>query len=177
MFSDKVSPGLPVIECYLWFESCCKPTVFTFIKASLYFRLWQWHMHLLQSTFHISPCQEETFFLPRKGFRVHPTATKISSLLFDLLSLLSSPLHSVFIRMDQIIDLTTPKGFCSLSSRFILYFSLMMAFFTCINTYFISIAPVKYLPNAHSTTEINLRPFIALINLKVTKEQKWRWLK
>ena len=46
----KVPSGFPVLTYYQCFASCCNPSVFTFLKASLGCRFWRLYSYLLQTS-------------------------------------------------------------------------------------------------------------------------------
>ena len=89
------------------------------------------------------------------------------------LMLLTSPVHSFFLRMYQNVGFATPKYFAISLIDLFCFYSLVMASFTCfdISFDFKLLTSVRQLPNAKSTLEFNSKPFISFICLEVMREQ------
>ena len=83
--------------------------------------------------FLIWPTVVKGFFFTRE--RILSSTTFVFRGLTGLLVLLSSPVHSVFIRMFQTVDLATPNVFAISLIGLFWFFSLMMACFTDSDSY------------------------------------------
>lgn len=126
-FSDVFYQSLSlssVLQCFQWFAFCRIPSVLRSIKASLDCRLWQW-------------CQWVVIHQGMNSTIIHLSCVG----LLGLLVLMSSPVHFLFLRMYQVVDLATLQFLLSFWE--ICFFSLMMTSFTCIKiqpflyTYFV----------------------------------------
>ena len=87
--------------------------------------------------------------------------------LLSLKMILSSPVHSFFWGMYQVVDLAAPTVFAFSLIDLVVFFPALYCLFHlhwCL-LYFILIAPFNQLPDSHPTPELNTRrPLICLIS-------------
>lgn len=108
--------NLPLL--FLSVTSGCN-SIFTFMQTSFDCRPWQWYIYLLESVLDLARCFEGVFVIQGKNCAIiHFSCLPQSS---RPLELMSYPAHSLFLRMCQIADVATPKGFCSDSLSFSVY--------------------------------------------------------
>ena len=139
-------------ECYHWTAPCCKPSVFTFMEASLECRFSQRYSLILATILDFCwRCEGVSVYQGEGSTIIH-----------------LSCLPGLF----GVVKLTS--AFIILSSRFILFlFGLMIASFTCIQMFldFLFVFRVKKRPNLNSIPDINSCYLICVICIDVTRER------